>query len=356
MNNLNRYKINTSMTVRNAVRLMSEERMDLCVCVDSSDKVIGVFTLGDFRKAVFLEIQLDDRVEALVNNNFKFVVKGYSSQEVVNIFNDTVVKEIPILDDNRLVGMISRDDFSNEMVIEQTNSLNNPVVIMAGGRGSRLDPFTKILPKPLIPFGDDPVIKVIMDEFGKFGMHNFHIALNANNMMIKAYFHDHALPHTIEYIKELKPLGTIGAVKFLEGKFDAPFFVTNCDIIMHTNYASALDFHIQGGYDLTLISAIYNLIVPYGVCNVEKKGSLKSLQEKPNYDFLVNTGFYILNPDVFPYIPHDEYFDATDLITALKSDNRSIGVFPVTEHDWIDVGQWSEYHKAMNKLEGLKER
>ena len=156
---------------------------------------------------------------------------------------------------------------------------------MAGGKGKRMDPFTRILPKPLIPLGDEPIIKIIMDEFNKFGIVNFYISLNEKAKMIKAYFHDHSSPYTIQFIDEEEPLGTAGALKYLKGKLDAPFFVSNCDIVLHANYKSILDFHTKGSYALTLVASMRHFTIPYGVCDVINDGELVEIKEKPEYDF-----------------------------------------------------------------------
>lgn len=351
---IDRYKVPMSMSVRDAVRKMSEGGREFCVCVDQDDKVVGVFTDGDFRAAVFSGIQLDDKVLMLVNKKFKSVTRDYSDKEIIKLFRDTIIQQVPVLDNGKLVKIIHKDIFLSDTTRQDDRALDNSVVIMAGGRGARLDPFTRILPKPLIPLGDNPVIKVIMDEFSKYAIRKFYVSVNDKSRMIKAYFHDHQLPYEIKYIEEDKPLGTVGALKHLEDTFTSPFFVTNCDIIVRANYASALDFHIQGGHDLTLVGAMRNFMIPYGVCDIDQNGRLQSLREKPNYDFLVNTGFYVFNPQVIKHISPNRRFDITDLITELRINKLSIGVFPVTEHDWVDIGQWSEYHKAINELEGGK--
>lgn len=221
---------------------------------------------------------------------------------------------------------------------------------MAGGKGARLDPFTRILPKPLIPFGNDPVIKVIMDEFGKFGMNDFYISLNDKGRMVKAYFHDHDMDYRIEYIEEDKPLGTAGALKCLDGKMDGTFFVSNCDIIIQADYVSIFDFHKKGSYDLTLVGSMQQYTIPYGICDIDNGGVLKGIREKPEYDFLVNTGLYLLEPAIPQYIPENEYFDMTDLIKKIQDNGLKVGVFPISEKSWIDVGQWAEYKNTIKEL------
>jgi NDP-sugar pyrophosphorylase family protein len=221
---------------------------------------------------------------------------------------------------------------------------------MAGGKGFRLDPFTRVLPKPLIPLGDEPIIKVIMDEFSKFGMNDFYISLRDKERMVRAYFYDHESGYQIQYIREKEPLGTAGALKHLEGKIKEPFFVSNCDIIIRTDYSAFYDFHKNGGYALTMVGSMRQFTIPYGVCDTDNSGLLQSIREKPKYDFLVSTGLYLLEPEVIRYIPEGESFNMTDLISKVQDNGLKIGIFPVSEGSWTDVGQLSEYKEIINKL------
>lgn len=347
---IEKYKVPFHLSIREAVKQMDEGGLGFCVCVDNEDMVIGVITDGDFRRSVHNGIQLDENVSKIINRDFHSVQINYDNGEVKRIFNNTIVKQVPVLQDGKLLDIITEEEFYGVEKSKKKRSLDNPVVIMAGGKGTRLDPFTKILPKPLIPFGNDPVIKVIMDEFGKFGMNDFFISLNDKGRMIKAYFHDYDLGYRINYLEEDKPLGTAGALKYLEGRLDVSFFVSNCDIIIHTDYGSVYEFHKKGSYELTLVGSMQQYTIPYGVCEIDNGGVLKAIQEKPQYDFLVNTGLYLLEPAILQYIPENTYFDMTDLIRKVQANGLKVGVFPVSEKSWIDVGQWHDYNKAIKEL------
>ncbi len=193
-----------------------------------------------------------------------------------------------------------------------------------------------------------------MKEFELFSINNFFITINHKAEMIKAYFHESSVSFTINYIEESKPLGTAGALALLP-EIDKPFFVSNCDIIIKSDYSDIYDFHIKGEFAMTLVASMQHHTIPYGVCGLDKKGELESIKEKPEYDFLINTGMYVINPDVIKYIPKNKYFDMTDLINTLKDKNKKIGVFPISEKSWIDIGQWAEYRKSVNRLNMLLE-
>lgn len=350
MSDINQFIVTELSSIRDALKIMDEGGQDFCVCVDDKLKVVGVITDGDFRRAVHHGIQLDENISRIVNRNFYFVNKDYTKEEIETIFNNTLVRQIPVLEDGVLAGIVSMDKFYGEDRSKKHRILDNPVVIMAGGKGTRLDPFTRILPKPLIPLGNDPVIKVIMDEFYKFGISNFHISLQDKGRMVRAYFHEHQLGYQIEFIHEDEPLGTVGALRQLEGKMKDSFFVSNCDIIIRTDYGAFYDFHTSGNYAMTIVGSMRHYTIPYGICEMDTGGTLKSIHEKPQYDFLVNTGMYLLQPKVLEYIPENVYFNMTDLIQEVQKKGLKVGIFPVSEKSWIDVGQLSEYKEIIKKL------
>ena len=347
MHELDKYKVPLSFSIRMAVKHMDEGGIGFCVCVDSRDVVVGIISDGDFRRSVLEGCKLDESVERILNKDFVSVSKDYDRRKLEDVFEHKMVQHIPVINEGILVEIITKEDLLWVDKNTERASLGNPVVIMAGGKGTRLDPFTRILPKPLIPLGDDPVIKVIMDGFRRFGMDNFFITLNDKGRMIKAYFSDHELDYRITYVEEDKPLGTAGALRYSKGTFDVPFFVSNCDIIVKTDYKALRDFHEEGSYDMTLVGSMQHYTIPYGVCEINNGGMLAKILEKPEYDYLVNTGLYFLNPEILDSIPENTYFDMPDLISAVQAHGLKVGVFPVSAKSWIDVGQWGEYKKAV---------
>lgn len=347
MLDVNKYKVSALITIKDAVKKMDDAGIGFCVCVNDSDTVLGVMSDGDFRRAVLNGENLDQRVENIINKEFCFIAPGYTKIDVEKIFYKSVVQHIPVIENGHLLDIITEEKFLGIERYKKGEVLDNSVVIMAGGKGKRMDPFTRILPKPLIPLGDDPIIKVIMDEFCKYGMNDFYISLNDKGKMIKAYFHDHDLSYSMQYIEEEMQLGTAGALKYLDGILNDTFFVSNCDIIIKTDYSSLLKFHKKGGYDLTLVASMRHYVIPYGICDVNNGGELNTIIEKPEYDFLVNTGLYVIEPSTLQYLNEGEFCDMTDLIKKIQKNNMKVGVFPVTEKSWADAGQWLEYSETV---------
>jgi len=349
--NIDLYQVPKDLPVRNAIKVLDGGGIGFIVIVDIDNTVIGVVTDGDLRRAILSGVDLSCGVLEVANRNFVYIDIGYEEAEVENILRNTLIKHIPVLAKGRLVNIITEESFFKlkvgKTVVEK--QINCPVVIMAGGNGTRLDPFTRILPKPLIPIGNKAMIEVIMDEYSKFGVSKFYVSVFHKEKMMRAYF-DNDFPYEIEFLTEDEPLGTAGALKYLDHKIESPFFVSNCDIIIKDDYRHILEFHLHGNYALTLVGSMQHHSIPYGVCEIENGGELKRITEKPHYDFLVNTGMYLLNPDVLSFIPQNEFFHITDLISVLLHKGISVGVYPVSEKSYIDVGEWGEYKKALKLL------
>ena len=166
--------------------------------------------------------------------------------------------------------------------------------------------------------------------------------------MIKAYFKTLNIKYKLNYIDKSNPLGTAGALKYLEKEIKQPFFVSNCDIIIKENYSDILDFHENSNFYLTMVCSMQHHKIPYGVCKVNESAELIEIREKPEFDLLVNAGMYVISPVVLKYIPENKFYNITDLISQLMKNRKKIGVYPVSEKSYIDVGQWKEYEKAVN--------
>lgn len=349
---LNKYKINSSYSILTAIAQMNDAGNGFCVYVDKNDHVKGVFTDGDFRRAILKGIDLKTNLANIVNENFIYLDQGYSNDEVKKLFLGTIAKVIPVLDSNKkLVEIINKEEFFGISSTEISHSkLPFPVVVMAGGEGLRLAPFTNILPKPLLPIGDDAIINVIMNKFHIHGLSKFYITVNSKKQMIKGYFHDHDLPFDIQFVDEDEPMGTAGSLGLIKDKISSSFFVVNCDIILDVDYSEIINFHNQGEYELTVVAALKEFIIPYGVCDIDKSGELVSINEKPEQHLLVNTGLYFLNKSVLNFISGNKFLHMTDVIEIMQSKGLKIGIFPVTEKSWLDVGQWEEYSATLKQL------
>lgn len=348
MKDISKYKLYINWNIGKAMKAIDDGGIGFGVCCDLNEKVIGVITDGDFRRGVLNGLLLSDSVQSIVNKSFVCVESGYDEYELSEIFKNPKIRALPVINNGLLENILTRHNQHTIDTKSVENSISgNDVVVMAGGFGTRLDPFTRILPKPLIPIGNEPIIKLIMDEFHNYGANNFHVTLNDKAKMVRAYFSDHKLGYDLTFTEEKIPLGTAGALRLLKKTISDQFFLTNCDIIVKNDYSNVIEFHNDNKYDITIISSLVNHSIPYGVCEVKNGGDLISLKEKPQLNILINTGFYFINKDVLGLIPRDIKFDMTDLIESSQSNGFKVGAFPISEDSWVDIGQWAEYRKTV---------
>lgn len=224
-------------------------------------------------------------------------------------------------------------------------------MIMAGGQGSRLKPITNIIPKPLIPIGDKPIIEIIIDKFSTLGVSNFYLSVNYKQEMIRFYFEGvENKSYNLNYFVEPYPLGTGGSLHLLKDKISSTFFVSNCDIIIDQDYYDIYDYHTSNKNELTIVAALRLMQIPYGTLESGENGELLALKEKPELTFMINTGMYILEPHLLNEIPENTFFHITDLIEKVKERRGRVGVFPVSEGAWMDIGEWKEYNKTMKRM------
>ncbi|MBQ9480173.1 MAG: NTP transferase domain-containing protein, partial [Selenomonadaceae bacterium] len=227
---------------------------------------------------------------------------------------------------------------------------DTPVIIMAGGKGTRLYPYTKILPKPLIPIGNIPIVERIINSFREHGANRFYMILNYKKEMIKSYFSEFDLDYKMIYVDEPAPLGTAGGIRLIDEQFDAPVMVTNCDILIRADYTDILEHHKATGNALTIVSSLKHTVIPYGVIHSKAEGMVSSMEEKPHVSYLVNTGMYVIDAEYISTIPRDRVYNMTDFIEQLVSEDRKVGIYPVSEDSFLDMGEFEEMKRMEEKI------
>lgn len=345
------YLLTDNSTVKDALKRLGESGEKIVFVVGDNEELLGTITDGDIRRWILNDGKLSDAVARIYNGSPKHVSVDYEVSLVKNMMLKEKIEVVPVLNDKRQVVELLRwrDVFSSEFK-PKTSLQHVPVLVMAGGKGVRLDPFTKILPKPLIPLGDKPIIEIIFDRFAHYGCNRFYVTVNYKGKMIQSYFDNAECDHSIKYVWEEHPCGTAGGIRLIYDALDAPhLFVSNCDVLIKADYADIHKLHMENNNDITIIGSMKHLSIPYGVLEMNNGGVLKNIVEKPEYDFLVNTGMYLIKRDVIQHIPLNTKYDFTELIANVKSAGGKIGVYPIGQHSWIDVGQWHEYHGVLEK-------
>jgi dTDP-glucose pyrophosphorylase len=337
-----------------AVQAIGNGGIGVALVTDGNRRLKGILTDGDFRRAILRGYSLSRTVKDCMNSSpFVLTVVESTRESLIRAFENTSLRHVPIVDsDGRVLDLVVYEDIDRR---ERENPgarqlKDTEVVIMAGGKGTRLDPFTRILPKPLIPIGDRTLAEVIIDRFVSFGVRHFYISVNYMRKMVKVYFEETRGPYKVDFLEEDKPLGTAGALYQLEGAVRAPFIVTNCDIIVSFDYPEVVRFHHEGGFALTVVGSMMYHTIPYGVCELKAEGLLSRISEKPKYELIVNTGMYVVSPSALKHIPRNEVLDMTSLVDRMVQAGERVGVFPIPEGAWFDVGQWDEYRKTVDKF------
>ena len=346
--------VSSDVTIRDAMMALDKTAEKLLLVVDGNRKLMGTLSDGDLRRSILNGMELTSAIgESYHKEPIVLHEISFTEEEAKKTMLKHTIGLLPIVNEQgQVVKYITWEQVFGDGKSSKKKTLTAPVVIMAGGKGTRLDPFTKVLPKPLVPIRDKPVIEHIIERFSDAGVTDFRITVNYKSRILKAYFEETEAEYSVRFVDETEPLGTAGSLKFLEGEFDKPFFVTNCDVIIDADYADLYAFHIKKGYDISLVASTKRYIIPYGTCVLNGDGHLGHIKEKPEYDFLVNTGLYIVNPQILKFIPKDKVYHITDLIEDVKGQGMKIGVYPISEESWVDVGQWGEFKKALQSFIG----
>ncbi|SMC23217.1 CBS domain-containing protein [Clostridium acidisoli DSM 12555] len=336
-------------SILQAMQLININCKGILLVVDKDNKLLGTVTDGDIRRAILSGKKLNRNLSEIYNENFVFSYKDICISDVKKSFIEKKIKLLPIVDKcNKVIDYIEIDDLIDYDKLEK----ENPVLIMAGGLGTRLRPLTDDLPKPMVKVGDKPILQTIIEQFRSYGFKNILISVNYKADIIENYFRDgRDFGVSIKYIRETKRLGTAGAIRLAKKYLRRSFFVINGDILTNVNLYNLLKYHTDNNYKMTIGSRIYETQIPYGVLNVDET-CVTSLKEKPIVDYLVSGGVYILNPEIVNNIPEDMYFDITQLIDMLINNKEKVGSFPITDY-WMDIGKISDYYKANEDIKNI---
>jgi len=313
-------------------------------------KFMGLLSVGDIQRAVIQNKPLETKVSEVLRKNIRIASPSDEFNTIRKMMFDYRMELCPVVDaDNEIVEVYFWEDVFLDKKPQPKENFNLPVVILAGGVGTRLKPLTNVLPKPLIPLGEKTILEEIFERFAVYGCNDFYVSVNYKADLIKYYIEQQNLPYIINYFSEEKPLGTAGSLFLLRGGIDTTFFVSNCDIIIEQDYSEILNYHLENQNEITVVAALKHYLIPYGTIETGDNGILKVLNEKPELTLKINSGMYILEPHLLDEIPDNQFFHITDLIEKIIIRKGKVGVFPVSEHSWKDIGDWELFFKE-NKI------
>lgn len=334
-------------TIRQALQRLDLLAKDaITFIVDEQDVLIGSLTDGDVRRGLLRGMTIDDEVDKIIQDHPKFIRKGnFDIQELIKL-RDGHYRIIPILDkDNRVVNVINFREIRSYLPVD--------AVVMAGGRGERLRPLTDSVPKPLLKVGDKSIMEHNIDRLAMFGIDDFWFSVNYLAEQIQDYFGTGVDRNiAIRYVKEDKPLGTIGAVSLIDRFSHDYILLTNSDILTDLDYEHFfLDF-IENDSDFSVVTIPYQVGVPYAVLETAN-GRITSFKEKPTYTYYSNGGIYLMKRSVLDTIPRNEFFNATDLMQALIADGHKVTSYPLRGY-WLDIGRHDDYQKAQQDIKHIR--
>jgi len=349
MKKIHKLLVTPDTSILQALEIIDQGSVQIALIADSSRRLIGTLTDGDVRRGILRGVSLQEPVSVIMNKEPTTATEDMDRDMLLTLMQTRNLRQIPVLDDS---GRIIRLELLEELL--ERNSLDNWVVLMAGGLGTRLGELTKDTPKPLLRVGKKPILEVILENFISHGFHKFYISVNYRANMIRDYFGDGSRWGVeIRYIHEQKRLGTAGALSLIEELPSKPLIVMNGDLLTKVNFRQLIDFHSETDSKATMCVREYEIQVPYGVVKVDNH-RLCSIEEKPLQRFFISGGIYVIDPCVLRYIPKDTFYDMPTLFDELISHKEITSVFPIREY-WIDIGRIDDFEKANIEIyrEGL---
>ena len=329
--------IKTNSTIQDTLVKLQNSSLKCLIVTNKKKTLLGTINDGDVRRAILKNAKLSSKILKYYKKNCYFIRYGELSKiNTSEKLKKLKINLIPIVDKKMKV----IDYVADNINLDKPSLKNNKkieIIIMAGGLGTRLKPYTNVLPKPLLPFKNKTIIENVISKFLTYGLNKFIISLNYKNILIKSFFKELSPNFKVSFLEENKPLGTAGILYKLKNK-NKNYIISNCDVIFDLDYNDLIKFHKKKNFDITLVASAQKDKIPYGVCKVQNN-RLQNIVEKPEKNYLANTGLYLVNSKVFKLIKKNENISFVDLINKAVSKKMNIGVYPITSNAWIDLGQ-----------------
>lgn len=328
--------IKTNSTIQDTLIKLQSSSLKCLIVVNDKNVLLGTINDGDIRRAILKNAKVNFKISKYYKKKCFYI----KEEQLLKINTSEKLKKldiniIPIVDKNKKVINYISGKIKNKKKIK--NIKNYETVIMAGGYGTRLKPYTNILPKPLLPYKNKTIIENVINKFTDYGLKKFIISLNYKNILIKSFFKELSPKYKISFLEENKPLGTAGILHELYKK-NKKYIISNCDIILEIDYSDLLKFHDSKKYDITIVASLQKDRIPYGVCKIHNN-QLQNIIEKPEKNYIANTGLYVVNSKVFKLIKKNENTSFVELINKALKKKMSVGVYPVPSNAWLDFGQ-----------------
>ena len=337
----------TGKKVKEALLKFNELSPDaILFVVNKDEKLIGALTDGDVRRGLLKGFTIDSFVDEIIQDNPRYITKGENNLEKIIAYREGDFRVVPVVDENhKVVNVINFRSIKSYLPID--------AVIMAGGRGQRLQPLTDSVPKPLLKVGSKAIMEHNLDRLALFGIDDFWISVKYLGEQIENHFGDGKEKNIkIEYVWENEPLGTIGAVSQINNFEHDYVLVTNSDLLTNIDYEQFFLEFIRQDADLAVLTIPYQVNVPYAVLETHN-GQVKSFKEKPIYTYYSNGGIYLIKKEMLNHIPKQTFFNATDLMEELIKNKLKVISFPFSGY-WLDIGKHEDFEKAHIDVKNVK--
>lgn len=329
------------LSILDVMKIINTETSQFAIIADQNNKLLGTITDGDIRRAILNGIDLKESCAKAMNPTPTQCSESLSEEEVFLLLKQKNITHIPIVNKDLIIVDVKSLSELNSFSLKK----ENPILIMAGGLGSRLGELTANCPKPLLKVGQKPILEIIIENFKAQGFRNFYISVNYKSEMIEEYFRNgEKLGIKIQYLREDKKLGTAGALSLIKEEISHPIIVMNGDLLTTINFNELLGYHGHSENQATMCIRRYEFQVPFGVINTEGDRIIK-IDEKPIQQFFVNAGIYVLDPSILKLIPLDIAYDMPSLFNDIINLSHKTGVFPIHEY-WLDIGQKDDLERA----------
>ena len=334
-------------SVKQALAMLNELSQDaILFVVDKNEKLIGSLTDGDVRRGLLNDFTINTKIDEIIQPNPHFVRKSENNIQKIITYREENYRILPVLDHNdKVVNVINFRNLKSYLPVD--------AVIMAGGRGQRLQPLTDATPKPLLRVGTKPIMEHNLDQLATYGIDDFWVSVNYLGDQIENYFGNGREKNiNIEYVRETEPLGTLGAVSRINNFRHDYILVTNSDLLTNIDYENFfLDF-VTKEADFAVLTIPYQVNIPYAVLET-KDGAIKSFKEKPTYTYYSNGGVYLMKKNVLKHVPKNTFYNSTDLMEKLIYENFKVISFPFLGY-WLDVGKHEDFEKAQTDINSIK--
>jgi dTDP-glucose pyrophosphorylase len=337
-----------SALIKDAIEVLSEAALRIVLITDENLKLLGTVTDGDIRRALLKDLTLNSPISEVINKKPIVVTQSFSRAEVLRIMSANKVFQVPVVnEDLRLIDLHLWDNLSSPA------GRDNTMVIMAGGKGTRLLPKTENMPKPMLRLGEKPILEHIIERAKSEGFSRFILAIQHLGEVIEEYFGDgKSLGVNISYVKEMTPLGTAGALSLIQPKLSLPIIVTNGDVLTDVKYGDILDFHNHSNGKATMAVQVREWQNPYGVVNTDGI-EITSYEEKPVTRTLINAGVYVVNPSVLGLLTASTPCDMPQLFELARAKGMKTVAY-LAHESWIDVGTHEDFNLASRQNQVLE--